>query len=520
VALALDPDDVEGAVEDPTDLHLTLAYLGDVADLPDPERLKRVVAGFAAIAPEVEGEVSGVGRFANGERPVYASFDAPTLPDWRHRLVQHLRMAGYPPDATHGFTPHITLAYPIGPVPLDVLPTPVTFGTVTLALGGDRYDWPLEGQAALFAEYLRGADGPPLPAGGKFDPPPAKPAPRQDAPGGQYEPDFPAADPDTHPWPGEPTGTGERGEVGVIDPEDQDIPPPVMDRLWVQAFKRWVQGISADVAHHRALASAKQIDPDFTITDRQARRAFHALGKGDQPVLFADPHRRLVMAQAGRIPPPGYVQSVYEQYRYSAAQQQALADYLLEVATQGYLEGINAQLVSLGEPIVTSVTDAAVLAQLREEAASTAAGIANTYDRDLGGVVYQEWVDLRAERGAQMSRYWLEQAVEEWGMGRAAWKAEQIAATEINRWWNRAGIDFTTRNTELGLLRVQRAYVTPDECQCAACLALVAGNPYSMAEAALLNLPLHPHCVHFVNYVWEDVAPSGQLWAGQDSEAA
>lgn len=509
-ALAINPDDVEGEALPPGELHLTLAYLGDAAQLPDPDRLRRVVAGFAAIAPPVEGEVSGVGRFATGDRPVYASYDAPELPDWRHRLVQHLRLAGYPPDASHGFTPHVTLAYPTGKVQLDVAPLPLRFGTLTLALGAERYDWPLEGNPALFAE---------LP--GAKDRPPAPPKPREDAPGGRFEPEFQDPDSPTGPWPGEPTGVGPAGEVDVVDPEDQDVPPPIMDRLWLQAFKRWTEGISNDVAHHRALASAKQIDPDFTITDRQARRAYRALGKLDEPILWSE-RRRLELAQAGRTPPPGYVQAVMEKFRYSEEQQQELADYLTSLAQEGYLEGINAQLTRLNQPLATSITDPTVLQELRDDATRTAAGIADTYDRDLASQVYQQWIDLRAERGSQMSRYWLEQAIEQWAAGRADWKARQITATELNRWWNRGTIDFGTRNAARGL-KVLKAYVTPDECACARCKELVDGNPYDMDEVMQLDLPLHPSCCHFVDYVWEDVS-SGELdfglWTGQDEEAA
>ena len=463
--LALDPDQVDGEVSPPGELHLTLAYLGEAADLEEPDRLKRVVAGFAAIAPPVDGEISGVGRFATGDRPVYASFDAPALPEWRQRLVQHLKMAGYPPAATHGFTPHVTLAYPDGPVPLDVSPLRLEFGTLTLTLGADRYDWPLEGSAALFAEYRMAERG--------------------------------AAEPDPVPE--------EEEEVEALPPPDPG--PPIMDKLLLRAVRRYFVALANGSGHFEALHVAQKVDHDFSVTEAQGRRAIHALGLGDQPVRFS---------QAGRIPPPRYVQSVYAEFEFTEDQVRALAAELFEMAQEGYLDGLNAQLMTLGQPIASAVEDADVLVELEAESGTIAAGIANTYNRDLAAEVYTEWIELRAERGSQMSRRWLEEAVDRWATGRAAWKAEQIALTEINRWWNRAAFDFAERNADRGLV-VTHVYVTPDECVCDACLDLVAGNPYTLAEAAGLGLPLHPKCVHFAELSWEpaDVQTLANLWFAQ-----
>lgn len=132
--------------ETPEDLHVTLAFLGDAADLTDPGQLLRVVAGFAATVPPLAGEVSGVGTFTAGPEPcTYASVDLPGLPAARDRLVEALCGAGCEPMAAHGFTPHMTLAYDARQVQVPNLP--LVFDAITVAIGGQRASVPLSGVA-------------------------------------------------------------------------------------------------------------------------------------------------------------------------------------------------------------------------------------------------------------------------------------------------------------------------------------------------------------------------------------
>lgn len=151
VAFYPQPDAAEalavGDGEPVEQLHLTLAYLGMAADLEDRDAVTQALATFAASSPPVDGIVSGTGAFEAGEeRAVVALVDAPALPEWRGRLVAALEAAGIEVDRTHGFTPHITLAYTDAddveaPAGLDL-----RFDTVSLSWGRDRVDFTLRGE--------------------------------------------------------------------------------------------------------------------------------------------------------------------------------------------------------------------------------------------------------------------------------------------------------------------------------------------------------------------------------------
>lgn len=146
------PDDVafNHAVDGgapPTDMHLTLAYLGKVDDVPDPSALHAAVERFAADHAPLDGKVSGVGRFAgDGEEgdPIYLSIDSPELGKFREELVAAVEAAGYDVRKDHGFTPHVTLGYfPADqPSPVDrVEPTTTQFGLLSVAYGPDVWDY-------------------------------------------------------------------------------------------------------------------------------------------------------------------------------------------------------------------------------------------------------------------------------------------------------------------------------------------------------------------------------------------
>lgn len=155
------PDDVaeQLAVPDglpPEQLHVTLAYLG--TDLDDEQRrqVAAVVTRVAAAYPPLSGTVGGLGQFPAGDSgvPVYVPVDVPGLAELRHDLVEQLRGDGLPVDASHGFTPHITVTYlqPGQELPLPVPPTPVRFDALTWTHGSRWTAVPL---ARRFAEASR-----------------------------------------------------------------------------------------------------------------------------------------------------------------------------------------------------------------------------------------------------------------------------------------------------------------------------------------------------------------------------
>lgn len=140
---------IEGG-EDADELHVTLTFHGKAAEVGDRDEMAAVVREWAENCPPLEGEVSGVGMFLSGPSPVtYASLDLPQLPTQRELLVQALKSAGFPPDTTHGFTPHMTLDYARRRPSSEALLRPITFERVTLAWADEHISIPLSGKATL-----------------------------------------------------------------------------------------------------------------------------------------------------------------------------------------------------------------------------------------------------------------------------------------------------------------------------------------------------------------------------------
>lgn len=158
VALMLEPSDAAALLSavppqltpEPADnLHVTLAYLGKAADLTRQQcaDVDTVLASIGSMVGPLTGVVGGMGYFnqdPEGLRVLYASCDAPELPELQQLVVGMLQAYGVPVDETHGFTPHITLAYvpnseqPIVPE-LPVLN--ITFPALTRMFGGARADF-------------------------------------------------------------------------------------------------------------------------------------------------------------------------------------------------------------------------------------------------------------------------------------------------------------------------------------------------------------------------------------------
>lgn len=123
------------------DMHVTLAFLGDVAQQTrDRQALVQTLDGFVATQIPIAGTVSGIGRFTKvpvgAKQVIYTSFDAPELPAFRQALVEHLDANGFAVNREHGFMPHITLAY----VGRDV-PTPTIEPDISLSFNALELAW-------------------------------------------------------------------------------------------------------------------------------------------------------------------------------------------------------------------------------------------------------------------------------------------------------------------------------------------------------------------------------------------
>lgn len=118
VAFYPDPDQalnlaVPGG-EHPDDLHLTLAYLGQVGaelESADESLVVAAVRRWAAAQAPVTGAINGMGVFDADPPVTYACVDCPGLPAARQSLVETLDATGVRHAQEHGYTPHMTLAY-------------------------------------------------------------------------------------------------------------------------------------------------------------------------------------------------------------------------------------------------------------------------------------------------------------------------------------------------------------------------------------------------------------------------
>lgn len=146
------------------ELHITLAYLGEAAEIEDTQKLIHLLAQWAKFQLPIDGKVDGLARFVNigeeGQHAVVALFDSPFLPDCRQSLAWILDADGYSPSMEHGFTPHITLSYIPANAPLPIMtvePVEIRFDRLTLALGGQRIDFELTGAPITeTTEVIRG----------------------------------------------------------------------------------------------------------------------------------------------------------------------------------------------------------------------------------------------------------------------------------------------------------------------------------------------------------------------------
>lgn len=146
---------------EPSDnLHITLAYFGDMEDKPEdtlkrphtsPEEIKREIARYASEAAPLSGKIGGLGRFTtqpdgSTPTPVIATVDVPGLVELRTALVRRIKQAGYFIADEHGYTPHITLAYipQDAPMPIKSVPAlPLTLDTLWLCIGDERIPFKL-----------------------------------------------------------------------------------------------------------------------------------------------------------------------------------------------------------------------------------------------------------------------------------------------------------------------------------------------------------------------------------------
>lgn len=150
--------DSEAEIVPAEQMHVTLAYVGDVETLNvSRQTLTTLIKVFASEHATINGMIGGVLRFnktdSEGRSAICALFDSPALPKLYQDLVEILTAAGVAIDKTHGFIPHITLAYSSEqPSEIEIPSLSITFDAVTVAIGGKWEKIPFGNDAAKVAE--------------------------------------------------------------------------------------------------------------------------------------------------------------------------------------------------------------------------------------------------------------------------------------------------------------------------------------------------------------------------------
>lgn len=139
--------------EPPIDMHVTAAFYGDAADVPETVRaaMHLLLASAATTIQPFEVEVAGLGRFEKvrdgSQDCVVALVGSPALDAARAAIVRVLSTIIELPKDAHGFIPHIAVAY--GPTGFDPGPgdgkvaKTLTFDRVSLWTAGVRVDYSL-----------------------------------------------------------------------------------------------------------------------------------------------------------------------------------------------------------------------------------------------------------------------------------------------------------------------------------------------------------------------------------------
>lgn len=141
-----------------SELHVTLAYLGDIDEMElDEQWLLMMASDMAAQEVLVTTEVNGQGRFLNAPaagadgddelEPVFAICQSEALYRFRRWLVDWLSDYGSTPERYHIYLPHITLAYapPGVDVPLNLERRTLVFDALAVSWGDRTVTFPLQG---------------------------------------------------------------------------------------------------------------------------------------------------------------------------------------------------------------------------------------------------------------------------------------------------------------------------------------------------------------------------------------
>lgn len=137
---------------DAAELHITLAFLGDAADV-DEDELASICTELATAIEPGTGTVAGPAAFVNdpdpddptAQVPLVALIDSDWACDVYAALDAALDTSGIDQPSEHGFIPHMTIQYADAPTLLTIPKVDFTFDQIVLVVGTKRTAFPLGG---------------------------------------------------------------------------------------------------------------------------------------------------------------------------------------------------------------------------------------------------------------------------------------------------------------------------------------------------------------------------------------
>lgn len=142
-------------------LHMTMAYVGKLADLADDagERALAAVAALSFMVQAAAIRLNGVARFeasesSGGQDVLYATVDSEGLCYLRERLCESLWSVGLAPMSNHEYVPHVTLAYVEHEADSPTVPLPnidLMLDSITVTVGGESTVFELRGPTMWMA---------------------------------------------------------------------------------------------------------------------------------------------------------------------------------------------------------------------------------------------------------------------------------------------------------------------------------------------------------------------------------
>lgn len=498
--------------EPASELHITLAYLGDREEQPEddllrphtsPEQIKAAIASIAHDVSPLYGHVAGLGRFQPveaEETPVIALVDVPGLVELRIKFVNWIQECGYFVADNHGYTPHITLAYidQDAPMPVETVPAlALTFDTVWLCIGEERIPF-------KFGEE-------PSPIGEDHD--------RQNKPQAQgNEKEVlanaqEAANRGSNPQQPAPRSDAQRcaADVGTA----QDMGRIVLSFSDKNSTKRVEESHEKQATHSQSdtgnafiqRSDQDQGDASLSLLQEAVNKS-HTNGsagsESGQRTSVADQQKAALadwiaalfagMKQRGNASSPTRTTALTV-YALSHEEQEELAHKLAEVyqAAQRFAYIRDMQAVGLTPHIEESLSSRVgdLISWGRAQVSSIVSTFQNLFSSFLGGLP-ADTPDVIAPVDGWMDRY-------------GAYKSEQIANVAWGTGANNGTMtaiedvldpDQTQKYPVSGRVRVRviPGYGSSDQCQ------YYAGNDYSIEEYQALGVrfPLHIACIHSI----------------------